>query len=55
MSTCVTFGEDCIAFFFLIIGYWNQVSLGVFKSINGLSSGGRDIFGNAWIRPSWPK
>ena len=29
------FGEDCIAIS-LIIGYWNQVSLGVLKTINGL-------------------
>ena len=32
MSICVMFGEDCIAIY-LIIGYWNQVSLGVLKSI----------------------
>ena len=41
MSICVMFGEDCIAIY-LIIGYWNQVSLGVLKSINGLSPGGRN-------------
>ena len=34
MSICVMFGEDCIAIY-LIIGYWNQVSLGVLKYING--------------------
>ena len=35
ISICVMFGEDCIAIS-LIIGYWNQVSLGVLKTINGL-------------------
>ena len=54
MSICVMFGEDCIAIY-VIIGYWNQVSLGVVKSINGLSEvvvtrvETVDIFGNAWI------
>ena len=46
------FGEDCIAIS-LIIGYWNQVSLGVLKTINGCSQvvvtrvETVDIFGNA--------
>ena len=35
ITICVMFGEDCIAIS-LIIGYWNQVSLGVLKTINGL-------------------
>ena len=54
MNICVMFGEDCTAIY-LIIGYWNQLSLGVVKSINGLSEvvvtrvETVDIFGNVWI------
>ena len=47
MSICVMFGEDCIAIY-LIISYWNQVSLGGLKSINGLSPGGRNPGRNHW-------
>ena len=41
------FGEDCIAIC-LIISYWNQVSLGVLKSINGLSPGGSNPGRDRW-------
>ena len=41
MTICVTFGEDCITIY-VIIGYWNRVSLCALKSINGLPPGSRD-------------
>ena len=47
MDLCVTLGEDRIAIY-SIIGYWNQVSLGILKSINGLSSGGHNPGRDRW-------
>ena len=47
MSTCVMFGEYCFAIC-LLIGYWNQVGLGVLKSINGVSSDGPDHATDRW-------